>query len=148
MWRSVMTSVLVAGFAFSGAGCAKKKKADLAEPTPAPAAHEPAYGSQPGAIATAPAPAPVVLPPVQEAPAPAPLAPVPAPAPAPAAPKAKSSAVKASAGGKNYTVQKGDTLWKIAQKHYGSGQKWQEIAKANPSIDPNKLKAGQQIVLP
>lgn len=141
MWRSVMTSVLMAGLAFSGAGCAKKKKAELAEPMPVPpAAHEPAYGSQPGGIATAPAPAPVVLPPVQEAPAPAPVAPAPVPAPAPK--------VKASAGGKTYTVQKGDTLWKIAAKHYGSGQKWQDIARANPSIDPNKLKAGQQIVLP
>lgn len=47
-----------------------------------------------------------------------------------------------------YTVRKGDTLWSIAQREYGNGQKWKAIAQANPSLDPKKLMIGQQITLP
>lgn len=49
---------------------------------------------------------------------------------------------------RTYTIRKGDTLWSIANREYGSGQKWRDIAQANPSIDPKKLAIGQQIVLP
>lgn len=49
---------------------------------------------------------------------------------------------------RTYTIQKGDTLWSIAQREYGSGQKWRDISAANPSIDPKKLAIGQQITLP
>ena len=51
------------------------------------------------------------------------------------------------AGGK-YTVRRGDTLWKIAATHYGSGSQWQKIAAANPGLAPETLKAGQTIVIP
>lgn len=47
-----------------------------------------------------------------------------------------------------YTIQKGDTLWSIATAVYGDGQKWVDIAQANPSVDPGKLAIGQQITLP
>lgn len=47
-----------------------------------------------------------------------------------------------------YTIQKGDTLWSIATAVYGDGQKWVDIAQANPSVDPAKLAIGQQITLP
>lgn len=53
----------------------------------------------------------------------------------------------ATAGGK-YTVQKGDTLWKIAQQTYGSGKKYKDIVAANPGVDPNRIKVGQVISLP
>ena len=33
-----------------------------------------------------------------------------------------------------YTVKKGDTLWKISRKFYGSGAKWKDIYNANKSI--------------
>lgn len=49
---------------------------------------------------------------------------------------------------RTYTIRKGDTLWSIATREYGSGQKWKDIAQANPSVDPKKLAIGQQIVLP
>lgn len=49
---------------------------------------------------------------------------------------------------RTYTVRKGDTLWAIAQREYGSGQRWVDIAGANPSVDPKKLAIGQQIILP
>ena len=52
-----------------------------------------------------------------------------------------------TAGG-TYTIQKGDTLWSIATRVYGNGQRWQDIAAANPSVDPKRLIVGQQLVLP
>lgn len=47
-----------------------------------------------------------------------------------------------------YTVERGDTLAKIATKLYGDPRKWTEIAKANPDLNPNRLKVGQVIKLP
>lgn len=49
---------------------------------------------------------------------------------------------------RTYTIAKGDTLWSIATREYGDGQKWKTIAQANPSVDPQKLRVGQQITLP
>ena len=49
---------------------------------------------------------------------------------------------------RTYTIRKGDTLWSIAQREYGNGQKWRAISAANASVDPKKLAVGQQITLP
>ena len=49
---------------------------------------------------------------------------------------------------RTYTIRKGDTFWAIATREYGNGQKWKDIAQANPSVDPTKLAVGQQITLP
>jgi 5'-nucleotidase len=57
-------------------------------------------------------------------------------------------AMTASPAGQKYTVKKGDTLWKISARHYGNPKEWKKIAEANPKINPNKLKAGQVIVIP
>lgn len=35
---------------------------------------------------------------------------------------------------KKYTVKKGDCLWKIARKYYGTGTKWKTIYNANKSL--------------
>lgn len=51
-------------------------------------------------------------------------------------------------GQQTYTIQKNDTLWSIATRVYGDGQKWVDIAQANPRVDPKKLAVGQQIILP
>ncbi len=52
-------------------------------------------------------------------------------------------------GGGTYQVQKGDTLWSISTKVYGDGQKWREIAAANPDLkDANAIREGQVINLP
>ena len=53
-----------------------------------------------------------------------------------------------TAGGTTYTVQHGDTLFRIAKEHYGSGKQWTRIASANPCLTPAKLRAGQKIILP
>ncbi len=47
-----------------------------------------------------------------------------------------------------YTIQKNDSLWKIAERHYGSGQRWTDIVAANPGLEPKKLPVGKTIVLP
>jgi nucleoid-associated protein YgaU len=40
----------------------------------------------------------------------------------------------AKIGGRTHTVVRGDTLWDIAEKFYGSGFEWQKIAEANPGM--------------
>lgn len=51
-----------------------------------------------------------------------------------------------------YTVQKGDTLWKIAETHYGKGQgaKYTEIVKANtpPVKNPDLILPGWVLRIP
>ncbi|MEM7682919.1 MAG: LysM domain-containing protein [Planctomycetota bacterium] len=54
----------------------------------------------------------------------------------------------ASVSGRTYTIQKGDKLWNIARREYGSGQRWVDIADANPDVNPDKLPIGLTIVLP
>jgi murein DD-endopeptidase MepM/ murein hydrolase activator NlpD len=44
-----------------------------------------------------------------------------------------------------YTVQRGDSLWEIAQKH---GTTVDEIARANGITNPDRIAAGQQLRLP
>ena len=47
-----------------------------------------------------------------------------------------------------YTVQKGDSLWAIAQKNYGSGAKYKEIAEKNGISNPNLIYPGQVLTIP
>lgn len=51
-----------------------------------------------------------------------------------------------------YTVQKGDTLWKIAESHYGKGKggKYTVIFEANKPMlkDPDKIYPGQNLRIP
>lgn len=53
-----------------------------------------------------------------------------------------------SAPTNTYTVQKGDSLWSIAQKELGSGFKWVEIKEANDLKDANDIREGQQLTIP
>jgi nucleoid-associated protein YgaU len=60
------------------------------------------------------------------------------------------------ADGKQYTAQlpetvtvaKGDHLWGIAEKNYGSGYNWVDIAKENGLKNPGILTVGQVLKLP
>lgn len=49
-----------------------------------------------------------------------------------------------------YTVVSGDSLWKIASKHYGDGNKWQALFEANREVikNPDLIYPGQQIRVP
>ena len=51
---------------------------------------------------------------------------------------------------REYTIQKNDSLWSIAQRELGSGHRWKYIYELNKDKikDPNRLKPGQVIVLP
>ncbi len=46
-----------------------------------------------------------------------------------------------------YIIQKGDTLWKIAEKFYGNGAKYTKIVEDNKEVikDPDKIFPGQKI---
>lgn len=47
-----------------------------------------------------------------------------------------------------YTVVKGDSLWKIAVAQYNDGYKWVEIARANKLVNPDLIYPGDSFVLP
>ena len=81
------------------------------------------------------------------------------PAASPAAPKADFSNVQSGASstapapaqqGTTYTVESGDTLWAIAQRHYGDGNQWGRIHRANMALipDPDLIQPGQVLTIP
>ncbi len=89
---------------------------------------------------------------VGAAPAPEPE-PEPAPEPeaaAPEAPPAAAPATEEGDAGRTYTVQSGDTLWKIAQEAYGSGAKYMAIFEANKDLleNPDRIFPGQELKIP
>jgi len=49
-----------------------------------------------------------------------------------------------------YTVQSGDTLWKISLEVYGDGSKYMEIFQANTGLlkSPDQVFPGQVLVIP
>ncbi|MGB0847218.1 MAG: peptidoglycan-binding protein LysM [Thiolinea sp.] len=49
-----------------------------------------------------------------------------------------------------YIIEKGDSLWKIADKAYGNGAKYTAIFDANREVieDPDKIFPGQKIRIP
>ncbi|PLT45488.1 Phage-like element PBSX protein xkdP [Paenibacillus pasadenensis] len=50
-----------------------------------------------------------------------------------------------------YVVVAGDSLWKIAQRIWGDGDRWRELHAANQAAigkDPNRLKVGLKLAVP
>jgi nucleoid-associated protein YgaU len=47
-----------------------------------------------------------------------------------------------------HKVVEGESLWKIAEKYYGTGFKWTDIAKANSLKNPGLLAKGQELTIP
>jgi len=78
----------------------------------------------------------------------------PAIGPAIAQPKAPTAIASPSTFAKTsslHTVimQRGDSLWKLAQENLGRGSRWQELLAANPGIvDPTRIVVGTEIVVP
>ena len=75
---------------------------------------------------------------------PLPVASLPPPPPATKAPLPVPKASEAV----THTVQPGDSFYTIARDHYGDPGKHKLIAKANPKLNPRKLKIGAKLVLP
>ncbi|RTQ49543.1 LysM peptidoglycan-binding domain-containing protein [Hymenobacter gummosus] len=64
---------------------------------------------------------------------------------------AATPAQPAAAQGESYTVVSGDSLSKIAKRHYGDAAKWHQIYDANKSTignDPDRIEVGQVLKLP
>jgi nucleoid-associated protein YgaU len=60
-----------------------------------------------------------------------------------------------SISGESYTVNRGDTLWEIAEARYGSGFEWKKILEANkdaigflPNGSQALITPGQTLILP
>ncbi|WOJ88763.1 sulfite exporter TauE/SafE family protein [Methylocapsa polymorpha] len=71
-----------------------------------------------------------------------------APAEASPAPALINPAAPAQALVGSYRIEAGDSLQRIAAKLYHDPQGWPGIAKANPGLDPRRLRPGQVIKLP
>ena len=54
----------------------------------------------------------------------------------------------AASGPRKYTVKAGDSFWTIARAEYGNAAYFGHIQRANPGIDPQRLKAKMVINLP
>jgi nucleoid-associated protein YgaU len=63
---------------------------------------------------------------------------------------AAATAAAGGASGQTYTVQPGDSLSKIAKQFYGNANDYNKIFEANRDQlnDPNKIQAGQTLVIP
>lgn len=63
----------------------------------------------------------------------------------------ETAASPAPTAPQSYTVVKGDCLWNIAKKFYGSGSKYSIIYNANKSViggNPNLIHPGQTLTIP
>ena len=58
----------------------------------------------------------------------------------------QENAAAEEAGSRVYTIKRGDTWWKIAEKQLGDGNRFYEIKKLNPGV--GELSRGTQIKLP
>ena len=63
---------------------------------------------------------------------------------------AKVDSTEEAIGEQSYTIEKGDTLSKIAKEHYGSANAWKHIFEANRDVieDPDRIFPAQVIKLP
>jgi len=70
------------------------------------------------------------------------------PAPSPETETADAPQDEVEIAGDVYTVVRGDNLWTIAERTYGNGFRWVDIAKANDLANPSIIHAGNQLQLP
>ena len=65
-------------------------------------------------------------------------------------PRAVSATGSKSGHGYYVKVRRGDSLWKLAKRHYGDGRKWTRILKANRKRvgDPDLIRPGRRLYLP
>lgn len=51
-------------------------------------------------------------------------------------------------GSVTYIIGAGESLWDVAEKQYGSGYNWVDIADANNLVNPNFVEEGQELTIP
>ncbi|MBW0091865.1 LysM peptidoglycan-binding domain-containing protein [Pseudonocardia sp. KRD-184] len=62
--------------------------------------------------------------------------------------EADAAAAPAPAAERRYTVQRGDSLSKIAKQFYGNGGDYMRIAQANGIANPDLIHPGQDLLIP
>lgn len=62
-------------------------------------------------------------------------------------PGSKESAVESTLP-QTHTVTKGENLWKIAEKYYGSGYNWVDLAGENNLSNAGLIEEGQSLIIP
>jgi hypothetical protein len=62
--------------------------------------------------------------------------------------KKEQSSNKKESEKRYHIIKQGDTLWELAEKYYGDGNKWTKIRDVNKGVNPNKLKVGQKLLIP
>ncbi|HUL52143.1 MAG TPA: LysM peptidoglycan-binding domain-containing protein [Opitutaceae bacterium] len=105
----------------------------------------PAGAPPPDAAPPPPATRPLRLAPLTASPAPAVTR-----APVTARPPPAATAPPPPAAVRRHVVSQGETLYKIAQRYYGSGARWPEILAANRDIlkNENSVRAGMELRIP
>lgn len=112
-------------------------------PADPPVSFDDAPPDEPPEVAVVPSPTPAPPPaPVQPQPRPTPQ-PTPPPTPQPAPPPLVTPPEF-----EEYTIREGDTFATIARRRYGRADLADAIARANPLMDPNRLRVGRVIRLP
>ena len=55
-----------------------------------------------------------------------------------------------SSGSSSCEVKKGDTLWDLSEKYYGTGYSWKKIYAVNRGLikDPDKIYPFQKLIIP
>jgi len=72
----------------------------------------------------------------------------PSPDALPAGPAPGLTAPPAAPTPRTHTVCKNDTLWSLAVRYLGDGQRWREIAALNPDVKPKAIPIGTKLLIP
>ncbi len=70
------------------------------------------------------------------------------PDPAPTPPQHRRERREPQRRFRTYVIRRNDTLYRIAEKYYGDGERWRWILQANPNLNPRRLPVNEAIRIP